>query len=535
MANSSDQLEKLKVLISSGSRADKCYAYSSLLHFQEQSSDSSASIQALAGSSRTLLSLIVADISDDDEEIAAQALKCLGFMIYHPSLVAAVVVDDAILVIESLVKLIVTTKMKSVCNLGVWCISIQQFRAPFLHAHFDSLLQAVVHALNNPIGSLSTTFEAIQALVKDIKQRLLTQMKELLKKGIKVQTIHAWGWFIRLLGSHAMKNRHLINEMLKIPEHTFSDLNPQVLIATQVAWEGLIDALIHPPIVAGDRNAAKEGNGVQQVLTSGEKIDEPLVNGFSKSIKLVMTPLLGIISGRCDISVHLSCLNTWCCLLHKLDTSVNDPSVIKLVLEPIFEAVFLIGPDNKTMRLWNLCLDLLDDFILAKCRGVEHDKSGLASQQSSTSTSIPGPSVPGKFLWKQYSVKWLPWHISQLDFHLKMILVLINQASIASFTHENRSLARDAALRLFVSVLKGVRLELKSQYSNYNNIMSCLGTVLGFIKHICEEVHSEGSDSNDFEYTSLLFIEAINQELEPTILGSPLYKVSLDLKHIDNL
>ncbi|KAF5459196.1 hypothetical protein F2P56_023173 [Juglans regia] len=374
-----------------------------------------------------------------------------------------------------------------------------------------------------------------KALVKDIKQRLLTQMKELLKKGIKVQTIHAWGWFIRLLGSHAMKNRHLINEMLKIPEHTFSDLNPQVLIATQVAWEGLIDALIHPPIVAGDRNAAKEGNGVQQVLTSGEKIDEPLVNGFSKSIKLVMTPLLGIISGRCDISVHLSCLNTWCCLLHKLDTSVNDPSVIKLVLEPIFEAVFLIGPDNKTMRLWNLCLDLLDDFILAKCRGVEHDKSGLASQQSSTSTSIPGPSVPGKFLWKQYSVKWLPWHISQLDFHLKMILVLINQASIASFTHENRSLARDAALRLFVSVLKGVRLELKSQYSNYNNIMSCLGTVLGFIKHICEEVHSEGSDSNDFEYTSLLFIEAINQELEPTILGSPLYKVSLDLKHIDNL
>lgn len=73
-----------------------------------------------------------------------------------------------------------------------------------------------------------------QALFKDIKQRLLTQMKELLKKGIKVQTIHAWGWFIRLLGSHAMKNRHLINEMLKIPEHTFSDLNPQVLIATQV-------------------------------------------------------------------------------------------------------------------------------------------------------------------------------------------------------------------------------------------------------------------------------------------------------------
>lgn len=67
-----------------------------------------------------------------------------------------------------------------------------------------------------------------------MKQRLLTKMKEMLNQGMKVQTIHAWGWFTCLLGSHAMKNRSLINEMLKIPEHTFSDLNPQVQIASQV-------------------------------------------------------------------------------------------------------------------------------------------------------------------------------------------------------------------------------------------------------------------------------------------------------------
>lgn len=36
-----------------------------------------------------------------------------------------------------------------------------------------------------------------------------------------------------------MKHRHLLNEMLKIPEHTFSDLNPQVLIASQVCLEKL--------------------------------------------------------------------------------------------------------------------------------------------------------------------------------------------------------------------------------------------------------------------------------------------------------
>ena len=73
-----------------------------------------------------------------------------------------------------------------------------------------------------------------QVLVKDMKQILLTNMKDLLNQGMKVQAIHAWGWFICLLGSYAMKNRQLTNEMLKIPENTFSDLNPQVQIASQV-------------------------------------------------------------------------------------------------------------------------------------------------------------------------------------------------------------------------------------------------------------------------------------------------------------
>lgn len=52
--------------------------------------------------------------------------------------------------------------LQSVCNLGVWCISIQQLDADILAVHFQSLLLAVTHALDNPNGSLSTTFEAIQ-------------------------------------------------------------------------------------------------------------------------------------------------------------------------------------------------------------------------------------------------------------------------------------------------------------------------------------------------------------------------------------
>ncbi|XP_050124860.1 uncharacterized protein LOC126602089 isoform X3 [Malus sylvestris] len=242
MSGFSDQLEEIKSLISSAAtKANKSFAYSTLLHLQQQSSDCDDSIQMLARSCRSLIRPTVADVRNNDEEIATQALKCLGFMIYHPSIVAEIAADDVKFVLDSLAKLITTTKMKSVCNLGVWCISIQQLSTPLLAAHFHSLLLAIVHAIDNPIGSLSTTFEAIQAVVKDLKPRLLTGMHHMLTNGMKVQTIQAWGWFIRLLGSHALKNRQLINQMLKIPEQTFSDHDSQVQIASQVAWEGLIE------------------------------------------------------------------------------------------------------------------------------------------------------------------------------------------------------------------------------------------------------------------------------------------------------
>ncbi|KAM1013452.1 hypothetical protein FF1_043385 [Malus domestica] len=167
MSGFSDQLEEIKSLISSAAtKANKSFAYSTLLHLQQLSSDCHDSIQMLARSSRSLIRPTVADVRNNDEEIATQALKCLGFMIYHPSIVSEIAADDVKFVLDSLAKLITTTKMKSVCNLGVWCISIQQLGTPLLAAHFHSLLLAIVHAIDNPIGSLSTTFEAIQAVMK---------------------------------------------------------------------------------------------------------------------------------------------------------------------------------------------------------------------------------------------------------------------------------------------------------------------------------------------------------------------------------
>ncbi|KAK6273259.1 hypothetical protein POUND7_010342 [Theobroma cacao] len=593
MSNVTDQTEEIKTLISSNSKTNKSFGYSTLLHFQEQSSDSPPSIQALAQCSRCLIPLIVADIHDEDEEIAAQALKCLGFMIYHSSLVATIPAEDAKLVLESVAKLISVTKMKSLCNLGVWCISIQQFDVAVLAACFNTLLRAVVHALDNPIGSLSTTFEAMQAVTKltaqlsemmresshlwapliyrrflccdkrerdmsercflkirstifpppinlskaiiqDMKQKLLTGMKDQLDKGMKVQTVQAWGWFICFLGSDAFKNRHLVNEMLKVPEQTFQDHNPQVQIASLVAWEGLIDALVHPPILACKKNVTVQ-NVIQCLQTSPGKSSEMQLNGFSKCLKLIMTPLIVIILSKCDVSVHVSCLNTWCYLLHKLDSSINSPLVNKLVLDPIFEAIFKIGPGSKSIWLWNLCLDLLDDCISVNCADLNSNLKDQVNLSLSARTFIPVPCTSGRYSWKQYPIKWLPWELSQLDFYLKLIAIIITHVATVTAAPESRKSACDASVRIFRSVLKGVHMEFRNPSNNYDNIMFCLSTILKFIKKIGEDASSEGGGFSDLFNTSVHFIEVVAEELEPSIVGSPLYKVALDIKYIGSL
>lgn len=129
MADFREQIEEIKALLSSQKKA---VAYPKLLHLQEISAAETSAVETLADSSHAILSFVVADISDNDEEMfvfpylslcftkylvfvfplnlmtmfllswkkwlglnlsvirAAQALKCLGFMIYHPIVVASV-------------------------------------------------------------------------------------------------------------------------------------------------------------------------------------------------------------------------------------------------------------------------------------------------------------------------------------------------------------------------------------------------------------------------------------------------------------
>ncbi|KAJ4831051.1 hypothetical protein Tsubulata_001787 [Turnera subulata] len=584
-------IHEIKSLINSNSRPNKSLGYSTLLLLQEQSTNDLSSLQSLADVSPTLISTIIVDVSDDDEEIAAQALKCLGFMIYHPSIVSLIQADDVRMILEALAKVIVSTRMKSVCNIGVWCISMQQFNTSFLDASFQPALRAVIYALENPVGSLSTSFEAMQAIIKlatqltekmresshiwtppiyrrllsidkrerdmsercllktigtifppsaalskavadDIRSKLLAGMSDLLNQGMKVQTLHAWGWYIRLLGSYAMKYRRLINNMLKIPEQTFSDPNSQIQISSLVAWEALIDALVHPVALTCESDGAIE-NGFQQVQICAGKNRDTLASGLSKSIKLIMTPLVGIISSKCDDSVHLSCLNTWSCLLQKLGTFISHPSMIEHVLDPIFYAIFHMGPDSDSVWLWNLCLDMLDEFILAKCGGLQESSSQVnVNHHSLDRTSIPGSTISSKCSWR-CPIKWPACPIDQLGFFVKMISILISRASVTSMTPENRSLACHAALRIFRSLLKRIQIEFKSLSISYNDIMMCLTTILMFIKKTSEGINSEGSSIDQLYLASFRLIEVVIEELEPSLLGCPLYKVALDIRSIE--
>ncbi|KAM7265279.1 hypothetical protein ACFE04_002962 [Oxalis oulophora] len=556
MSKIGSQLEEItKTLTNSCSKSEKSYGYATLLHIQEESSDDSSSIQTLAHNTPILISLVLSDVfhESDDEEISAQALKCLGFMIYHPLLVASISVKDTELVLASLVKLITVTKIKSLCNLGVWCISVQQLNVQVLASQFAPLLRAVVHALDNPFASLSTTFEAMQAVIKlgsqlheemsnfssmwapaiyrrllsndkrerdmsercllkisstvfpptltlsqtlveDMKQKLLLRMNDLLKQGSKVQAMQAWGWFVRFLGSSATskKTRRLINDMLKIPQQTFSENSPQIQISTLVAWECLIDALIQPSLLACKTN-------------EGTYIDIQ-ANGLSKSIKLIMTPLIGIMSSKCDVSVHSRCLKTWCYLLHKLDSSVSCPQIVSLVLEPMFEAIFQTVPDSANLWLRQFCQDLLNDFALAKCQFMD-------------ATSTSKPSFSGIYTEMQYAIKWLPWDLNQLDFFMKMMNLIISCSSSHEYT--------GSAVQIFKSVLKGVQMELKSEEICYDRVMGCLNTILSFIKRICGD--------QGFLYGSFQFIEAVVEELKPSLLGSLLYKLPLDLEYLQSV
>ncbi|XP_047262512.1 uncharacterized protein LOC107854333 isoform X2 [Capsicum annuum] len=501
-------------------------------------------------------------------------------MIYHPSIVGSIKGDDARAIVDSLIKVITTTKIKSVCNLGVWCISMQQFNSSLLDANFHSLLRAITYALDNPIGSLSITFEAMQAVMKlastsaenmramsniwappvyrrlvrsdkrerdmserclqkvlsvicpppvilskalviDLKKTLLFMMEELLNQGLKIQTLQVWKWFMRLLGPYGMKNKHLVNKLLKIPEQTFTDLDPQIQNASLVAWEGLIDSLIFSQPYAPKSNALVK-NPTDQTVLKGSNPTE--ADGFSKKIKLVMTPLIGIMSSNCDASVHVSCLNTWSYLLYKLEKLASSHSVVKTVWEPVLEVIIKVGPVNKNIWSWSFCIELLDNFISA---GNNDVNSKLNDHKA---TRLPESA---KYSWKYYPIKWSPLDLGNLEFFINTIHGLIINGLNITLSGEVRTVTYSAASSLFRSLLGPVKHFLKSDLITYDEVILSLNMMLKFLKSLYENMRSKDGGIDDLLPLLLQLLEAFVDELEPSTLQSPLYKVALDLKNIE--
>ncbi|KAJ0984752.1 hypothetical protein J5N97_003108 [Dioscorea zingiberensis] len=300
----------------------------------------------------------------------------------------------------------------------------------------------------------------------------------------KIHIIRAWGWYIHLLGSDAVNRRKLINSLLKVPEKTFSSPDPQIQIASLVAWESLVDVLLSSSVVDIKAGIAR-GTVVQQIRSASSLYDK-------------------------RDSEH---------------QIVNHPSIANAAFWSILEMIFSMGPNNSF--LWTTCLDLLEEFILAKTK----------DEQKELDADSASCSFDCKESMKIHPISWLPWELNSLDFYLKLVGNIVIQSLVSTVTFENRILALNGALRTFRSILQGVRVELKAA-STHNDITKfCIDTIFKFTKKVCEDTISKkiSGQCNDTLCVALKFVETIRDELDPSILSSTLYRIALDISYIKDL
>eukprot|EP01018_Ginkgo_biloba_P014574 Gb_29910 [translate_table: standard] len=370
----------------------------------------------------------------------------------------------------------------------------------------------------------------------DIKQNLLLRMEKILQShGCKVLAIQAWGWFIRLLGGHVMKSRALVNQMLKIPEHTFADPDPQVVIASQVAWEALIDALIqHPAQAMADQTpTGKTLSPETVILTSplGANCQSQMHLSL-KNLKLLMTPLVGVMSSKCDMSVRLSCWKTWNYLLHNLDYSVNNPAIVSVVLDPIFKVVFETGPDNKNLWIWDLCMNLLEEFVALKSDD-KHDEPNIDIDGKTLSPRTPSHGASSNAKRDSISglpVKWLPWKLNQLEFLVNIVGILWKCGFECQEVPEYSSLTLNAALRIFRLIVRGVRSELEEEIKPLDQHVQAVHLILKFVQGLCQDIALKSLSIFVRGTNFIIFrvLEVVKDELRPSTLASSSYKVPLD-------
>ncbi|MCO5610012.1 hypothetical protein L7F22_064247 [Adiantum nelumboides] len=463
-----------------------------------------------------LLSPTLADIASSHQTTAALALRSLGYALHHEDIVAAFTDECALAVLNTLLKVITTTDQKGLCRLGVWCLGVQEFGVWLLETQSHLIAKAITHAIDNPMGSKAVTYEALQAVVKmvtkapkmrleasiwappiyrkllsvdkrerdmaeqclkdiessllppilslskevamDISQTLLCTMEKMVRsRALVVPTIRAWSWLIRLLGSKAAgENRVLVNQMLKVAEVTFTSNDSQVQTASLVAWEALIDVLIND-----NTDIEKQ---IDTVSPSTRRTHKPSASPSVKRLKLLMTPLLTIMSGANPQSIRLACWCTWTYLAHKLDFEINSSSVQAVVVTPMFEAVFKAGPERGCSGVWDLCLNALEAWITSKIPEKLDSRSTWAFSLdieggvSSPKTPSQIKSIDNEF--KALSIRWASWSVESLE----LILLLIKALWICGLKDLKQSsdnLSLNGAIRLLFLTVRGIDSEGK--------------------------------------------------------------------------
>nr|CAD1827761.1 unnamed protein product [Ananas comosus var. bracteatus] len=388
---------------------------------------------ALAVSSPPLLPLLLADVHRPDEETSAQALKCFGFMLYHPALVATISEEMARSVLDSLVKLITTTLMKAVCNLAVWCVSIQQLQASVIELEAHSLIRAIVHALDNPFGSLSTTFEATQALNSVMCSLIKNSLTIIADSKTPLKAV------MKLASQIPEKMRDLLSVWLPPIYRRLLSANNTERSTTERCLLKMSSIILPPPPL------------LSEVVTSNLK----------KELLLRMTDMLH------DNLQNVQVIKAWGWYVSLLgSTGLSDRHLLNKLLKipektfthadaqvqvasltifgPMLEVTFSSVLDNQNMCVWNSCINLLHEFVMSKDKEIAFGEEQSCYDKSS---------------WKDHPIKWLPWDINYLDFLLKMIGIIVGPEEMKCVNFETRVVAMNAALKIFKSVLKGVKIE----------------------------------------------------------------------------
>jgi hypothetical protein len=139
---------------------------------------------------------------------------------------------------------------------------------------------------------------------------------------------------------------------------------------------------------------------------------------------------------------------------------LNRSLILEIAFGSFLEVIFSIGPD---MPLWVSCVDLFHGFVLSRSEQKESKIDGCI-------------------------INWVPWDVSLLDFHLKMIGLICSVQNLKS---------KDAGLKVFRSLMQGIMSELKRS-------CSCVKSIFKFFRELCEAKLCDDSSRLCLEFVRCL-------------------------------